>query len=167
VRSMALIHEQLYRSADLARVDFAEYVRELTRYLASSYCSHSNGAQFQIACDEVFLDVTTAIPCGLIINELASNALKHAFPNEQTGVIGVEMGVENGAESPTKYRLTIWDNGVGFPEGLDFRNTQSLGLQLVNSLAQQLGGTVELNREGRTAFEIVFASEDTQGESAT
>ena len=166
VRSMALIHEQLYRSEDLARVDFAEYIQELTRYLSSSYSSGSNGTRFQITCDEVFLDVTTAIPCGLIVNELASNALKHAFPNGRGGVIGVEMAVENGAGGPARYRLTVWDDGVGFPEGLDFRNTQSLGLQLVNSLTQQLGGTVELNREGRTAFEIVFAGEDDQGESA-
>jgi two-component sensor histidine kinase/GAF domain-containing protein len=166
VRSMALIHEQLYRSADLAHVDFAAYIQELTSYLLMSYRSQSNGVRFQIACDEVFLDVTTAIPCGLIINELASNALKHAFPNGRSGVIGVEMIQERGAGGGEQYRLTIWDDGAGFPEGLDFRHTKSLGLQLVNSLTQQLGGSVTLSREKGTAFEIAFTGEGPPEETA-
>jgi two-component sensor histidine kinase len=145
-------------------VDFAEYIEELTRYLSSSYCSLANDTRFEITCDQVFLDVTTAIPCGLIINELASNALKHAFPNGQRGVIGVEMTVEDGdgGGSGTHYRLTVWDDGVGFPKDLDFRNTKSLGLQLVNSLARQLAGTVELIQEDRTTFDILFTCENTR-----
>jgi two-component sensor histidine kinase len=162
VRSMALIHEQLYRSADLARVDFAAYVQELTSYLLTSYRRQSNGIRFQIACDEVYLDVTTAIPCGLIINELASNALKHAFPNGQPGTVGVELV----AVDEATYRLTVWDDGAGFPEDLDFRHTNSLGLQLVTSLTEQLEGSVALRRENGTAFEIVFDGGDTQGEAA-
>jgi two-component sensor histidine kinase/GAF domain-containing protein len=166
VRSMALIHEQLYRSDDLARVDFKAYIQELTSYLLMSYHSQADGIRFQIACDEVFLDVTTAIPCGLIINELASNALKYAFPNGRSGVIGVEVAPESGAEGEAQYRLSVWDDGVGFPDGLDFRHTKSLGLQLVNSLTQQLEGSLTLSRENGTAFEIVFAGEGLPEETA-
>jgi two-component sensor histidine kinase len=163
---MSLIHEQLYRSADLAHVDFKAYINELIRFLLVSYCRQSNGIRFEIDCEDVYLDVTTAIPCGLIINELTSNAIKHAFPNGQSGVIGVEMAALNGKEKETTYRLVVWDDGKGFPEGLDFRSTQTLGLQLVNGLADQLEGSVALSREKGSAFEIVFTGDSTPGENA-
>jgi PAS domain S-box-containing protein len=159
VHSMALIHEQLYRSTDFTRVDFASYAQELTRRLLVSYRALANGIDLRLSFDEIYLDVTTAIPCGLIINELVSNAIKHGYPSGQRGVIGVEMTVEDGADGEG-YRLTVHNDGKAFPEGLDFRNTETLGLQLVNSLTRQLGGRIDLHREAGTTFEIRFPRAD-------
>jgi PAS domain S-box-containing protein len=152
VHSMALIHEQLYRSADFTRVDFATYVQELTRRLLVSYRALANGIDLRLSLDKIYLDVTTAIPCGLIINELVSNALKHAFPDGQPGIIRVEMETVDEAG----YRLVVRNDGIAFPEGLDFRSTDTLGLQLVNSLTRQLGGQIDLYTEVDTTFEIRF-----------
>jgi PAS domain S-box-containing protein len=152
VHSMALIHEQLYRSADFTRVDFAAYTQELTRRLLVSYRALANGIDLRLSLDQIFLDVTTAIPCGLIINELVSNALKHGYPDGQPGMVEVEMEVV-GKEG---YRLVVRNDGTAFPAELDFRNTDSLGLQLVNSLTRQLGGQIDLHTEVDTTFEIRF-----------
>jgi two-component sensor histidine kinase len=152
VRSMALIHERLYQSKDVARVDFAEYVRNLANYLFCSYGVHSNVIQLKVNVEDVFLGIDTAIPCGLITNELISNSLKHAFPGGRGGEIRIELCADNDRQ----LNLMVSDNGVGFPNDLDFRETESLGLQLVNTLVEQLEGTVELDRSGGTAFEITF-----------
>ena len=153
VRSMALVHERLYQSPDLARIDFAEYARNLTSYLFRSYGVHSNVIQLKVNVDDVFLSIDTAVPCGLILNELVSNSLKHAFPDGREGEIRIELG----SDDDNRFTLMFGDNGVGFPEDLDFRNTESLGLQLVNNLVHQLEGTIELDRSGGTAFKITFA----------
>ena len=153
VRSMALVHERLYQSQDLARVDFAEYVRSLAKYLFRSYGVNTNIIRLKINSDDVSLGVDTAIPCGLIINELVSNSLKHAFPEGRTGEIHIELRDGEG-----QFRLVASDDGVGFPKDLDFRNTKTLGLQLVNTLVEQLKGTIELDRSGGTAFKITCAS---------
>jgi PAS domain S-box-containing protein len=153
VRSMALVHERLYQSQDLARVDFAEYVRGLANYLFRSYGVNTNVIRLKINSDDVFLGVDTAIPCGLIINELVSNSLKYAFPDGREGEIHIELRVDDGGQ----FTLMISDNGVGFPKDLDFRDTGSLGLQLVNTLVGQLEGTIELDRSSGTALRIAFA----------
>ncbi len=153
VRSMALVHERLYQSEDLARVDFAEYVRRLANYLFRSYGVNTNVIRLKINVEYVFLGVDMAIPCGLIINELLSNSLKHAFPDGRAGEIRVELR----ADGEGQFTLMISDNGVGFPKGLDFPDTKTLGLQLVNTLVNQLEGTIELDRRDGTTFEIAFA----------
>ncbi len=152
VRSMALVHERLYQSQDLARVDFAKYVRSLVNHLFRSYGVNTNVTKLRIQVEDVFLGVDTAIPCGLIINELVSNSLKHAFPDGREGEIHIEFRANDG-----QFRLVIRDNGVGFPTDLDFRNTKTLGLQLVSTLVHQLEGTIKLDRSGGTAFEVTFA----------
>lgn len=152
VRSMALVHERLYQSQDLARVDFAEYVQSFAIYLFQSYAVNSNVIKLEINVDDVFLGVDTAIPCGLILNELVSNSLKHAFPEGREGEIRVRLHSDDEGQST----LIVSDNGVGFPKDLDFRGTESLGLQLVNTLVAQLEGTIELDRSGGTAFKITF-----------
>jgi PAS domain S-box-containing protein len=152
VRSMALVHEWLYQSPDLARIDFAEYVRSLANHLFQSYGVNANVIQLKINVDDVSLGVNTAIPCGLIINELVSNSLKHAFSDGREGEICIEVRVDRDG----KHTLMVSDNGVGFPEDLDFRDAGSLGLQLVNTLVDQLEGTIELDRSGGTAFKIMF-----------
>jgi len=155
VRSMALIHEQLYQSKHLARVDFAEYIRNLGTYLFQSYGVKSEAVSLKVGVDNVFLDVDTAITCGLIINELVSNSLKYAFNGRKKGEIGISLRSDNG----NGFTLTVRDNGVGFPKHLDFRKTKSLGLQLVNALTNQLGGAIRLNREGGTEFRIMFGNQ--------
>jgi two-component sensor histidine kinase len=152
VRSMALIHERLYQSKDLRRVDFAEYVRNPANYLLRSYGVHSNVIQLKVNVEDVFLGIDTAIPWGVITNELISNSLKHAFPGGRGGEIRIELCADNDRQ----LNLMVSDNGVGFPSGLDFRSTESLGLQLVNTIVDQLEGTIELDRSGGTAFEITF-----------
>jgi len=157
VRSMALVHERLYQSRDLARVDFAEYVRSLANYLFRSYGVNSNVIKLKINVDDIFLGVDTTIPCGLIINELVSNSLKHAFPPEGDRPAGREGEIRIGLSSDNdKFTLMVSDNGFGFPKDLDFRNTESLGLQLVNTLVAQLEGTIELDRSAGMAFKITF-----------
>jgi two-component sensor histidine kinase len=153
VKSMAMVHEKLYRSEDLARINFAEYLRSLTIDLLRSYRAGSDRIQLKIDVQDAFLGIDSAIPCGLITNELVSNSLKHAFPADTKGEIHIELFKDDNGE----LTLTVSDNGIGFPEGVDFRNTESLGLQLVNTLTEQLGGTIELDRSCGTAFKIVFS----------
>lgn len=150
IHSMALIHEQLYQSYDLARIDFEEYISELTNNLLRSY--HSPGVNFHIEVEDIHLDVDVAIPCGLIINELVSNSLKHAFPNSQGGTIRIVMRVSDQGE----YILTVQDDGIGFPEGLNHLETDSLGLKLVDGLSHQLNGTIELLRDNGTVVTVRF-----------
>lgn len=156
IKSMALVHEKLYQSKDLANIDFAGYIQSLAVNLFRSYGANQNGIIPKIRVDNVSLGIDTAIPCGLIINELVSNSLKYAFPNGRKGEIWIELYAENtGNES--KYTLIVGDNGTGLPEGMDFRNTESLGLQLVNTLVSQIGGTIELNSDAAgTEFRIKF-----------
>ena len=152
IRSMALIHEKLYRSSDLARVDFAEYIRNLASFLIRSYRSRAVRLDLQAA--DIYLSIDNAVPCGLIINELISNALKHAFVDGREGEICVLM--QQLADQQVK--LIVRDNGVGLPEGVDYMNTGSLGLQLVTMLVQQLDGTIEIRNNVGAEFEITFGS---------
>ncbi len=151
VKSIAFIHETLYQSEDLARIDFAEYVRKLTRSLYHSYVVNADTITLELAIDEVSLGIDTAIPLGLIINELVSNSIEHAFPNSRRG--GIHIKLYSGGENEVV--LFVGDDGIGLPEDFDFRNTESLGLRLVNSLVDQLGGTIDLDRNNGTEFTIV------------
>ncbi len=153
IKAMALIHEKLYQSKDLVNIDFAEYVKNLGNSLIRSYGSGANTIGLKADIADVNLGVDSAMPCGLIINELVSNALKHAFPVGESGEIKITMRSINGSE----IELIVSDNGVGFPEDIDFRKTESLGLQLVSTLTEgQLHGTVELKRDKGTEFKIKF-----------
>jgi two-component sensor histidine kinase len=165
---MALIHEQLYQSHDLAKIEFSEYVKTLTTNLLSSYEIYLDAVAIKIDIDNIFLSVDAAIPCGLIINELVSNSLKHAFLPGQEGEICIGLHVAATPAVPSgehcgdfvdnnnRLILSISDDGIGFPEDLDFKNTESLGLQIVTALTNQLEGTIELNRNNGTEFEIKF-----------
>jgi len=153
IKAMALIHEKLYQSKDLVNIDFSEYVKNLANGLIRSYGSGANTIGLKADIADVDLGVDAAMPCGLIINELVSNSLKHAFPNGKSGEIKISMHSINGSE----IELIVGDNGVGFPEDIDFRKTDSLGLQLVSTLTEgQLHGTVELKRDNGTEFKIKF-----------
>ncbi|MBU4345481.1 MAG: AAA family ATPase, partial [Proteobacteria bacterium] len=156
VRSMAFVHEKLYQSEDLAIIDFAEYTRKLTTSLFHSYAAYPETITLEINADDVFLGIDNAIPCGLIINELVSNCLKYAFPGGKKGKICVELRSDKNLHACSKFTLIVSDNGAGFPKDLDFRNTETLGLQLVTTLVKQLKGTIELDRDDKTEFKITF-----------
>ncbi|MBN1285473.1 MAG: PAS domain S-box protein [Anaerolineae bacterium] len=149
IRSMALIHEKLYCSANLAQIDFAEYVHSLATDLFRFYRAHHIDLVMDIA--DISLDIDMAIPCGLIVNELVSNALKHAFGDAQRGEVRVGF-TSQGKE----LILTVYDSGGAFSNDIDFRNTETLGLQLVMTLVDQLNGIVELDTSDGTAFKITF-----------
>ncbi len=112
----------------------------------------------KINADDVFLRVRTAIPCGLIINELVSNVLKHAFPTGQTGEVRIGLYADRLADDERQLVLTVGDNGIGFPQDVDFQDTESLGLQLVNNLVRQLGGDIALRCDGGTEFKVTFTT---------
>lgn len=152
VNSMALVHEKLYQSPDMSRIDVNEYIQGLTVQLFDLYNVHPADIKLKTRINDVSLDVNTATPCGLILNELVSNSLRHAFPEGTRGEINIVMHPvkENEVE------LIVSDTGIGFPESLDFRNTDSLGMHMVIALVEQLGGTIELDRSGGTAFTIRF-----------
>ena len=153
IKSMALVHEKLYQSKDLARIDFREYVEALMMDLFRSYGVDSRKIKTIIAIDDVSLGPDHAIPCGLIINELVSNSLKHAFPQGRKGEIRVTFrSIGEGELS-----VNVSDNGIGFPENLDFKSTKTLGLVLVRTLVEhQLEGQITLDRQEGTAFDIQF-----------
>jgi PAS domain S-box-containing protein len=159
IRSMGLVHERLYQSKNMAKVDFAEYIRELTDNLFYSYGVNSERVKLKIDAEDVLLNINSAIPCGLIINELVSNSLKYAFPKGQKGEIRISLRSKNGggdlAGSPG-FTLIVGNNGVGFPKNLNFRTTESLGLQLVMALVEQIGGAIELDRTNGVKFKITF-----------
>ncbi|MGZ4959182.1 MAG: sensor histidine kinase [Methylomonas sp.] len=152
IKAMALLHEKLYHSKDLAKIDFNDYIRSLVDHLLFGYGAHTDKITLNMNIDKVFLGVDTAIPCGLIINELLSNALKHAFPGDRRGEIGITFTRDQG-----EYVLTIADNGVGLPDELDFKKSSSLGLQLVDTLTNQLMGKMSLDRTNGSAFTLRFA----------
>lgn len=154
VKSMALIHEKLYRSKDLGRILFVTYLEDLVDALKDSFGVDDDRIAFEIAVTptNLTLNIETGIPCGLLINELLSNALKYAFPDGRKGRIRIEIG----QAGPRDYTLVISDNGAGFPKDVDFRNTPSLGLQLVNNLVTQLDGTITLDASAGTTFSIRF-----------
>ena len=153
VRTMALIHEQLYQSQDCARINFSEYITELTNYLFRAYGVNVCKITLELDVEEVSLNINTAIPCGLIISELISNALKYAFPQGNDGVIKIALH----SDSAHQITLQVIDNGIGFPDNYDFNKVQSLGLQLVNVLTKQIEGSLQVNRHLGTAFTITFS----------
>jgi PAS domain S-box-containing protein len=153
VKSMALVHEKLYQSKNFAKINFAEYTESLLNYLLKAYELHSGNVTLEIDIDEVTFNIDTAIPCGLIINELVSNALKYAFPDNQVGIIRIQLQVEGERD----FTLTIQDNGVGLPLDWDIKNVKSLGLQLVKVLTKQLKGTLEIDRSLGSQFRVKFS----------
>ena len=155
IRSMALVHERLYRSSDLSHIDFGAYLRDLTGHLIQGYHGKSHGIEVEIVADDIHLDVDTAVPCGPIVNELISNAFKHAFPAASGGKI--EIAVHR--DDQGAYHLSVQDNGVGLPAEVDLSESKTLGLQLVSSLTKQIKGTIEVYREPGTTVKITFATE--------
>lgn len=155
VSSMALVHEKLYQSKNLDKINFAEYVNDLVNSLIRSYQSQSGRVKVSIDVESVALQLDTAIPCGLIINELVSNALKYAFPDCPTPEIKISMQTD----AANELKLVIADNGVGISPDFDWRQSRSLGLRLVSNLTRQLSGKLDLLRDEGTAFSLTFPAQ--------
>ena len=152
IKTMALIHEKLYQSADLARIDFAEYIRSLARMISRTYPAKSGDVPVEGTSDPVSLNVDTGVPVGLILNELLSNAFKHAFPEGRKGVVSVTLKKHASGE----FELAVRDTGIGLPADLSFESSKSLGLRLVRILLDQINATIEVNRENGSEFRLKF-----------
>jgi two-component sensor histidine kinase len=152
VISMALIHETLYQSGNLRMVNFAVYIRTLAEQIFRSYNIATDRIALQIRADEVMLDTNQAIPCGLILNELLSNCLKHAFPGERRGEVYIELR----SDAAAQVTMLVRDTGIGLPSGMDSSHPETLGLQLVYSLTEQLGGRLETESNDGTTVKLTF-----------
>lgn len=152
VRSMALVHENLYQSENLSKINLERYVKDLSENLLRSYRSRGSLTRIHVDVSNLYLDIDTAVPCGLIINELVSNALKYAFLPHHGGEVNIQI-------SPLAHQelmLTVADNGVGLPTEVNIEQTKTMGLRMVKSLVQQISGTFSVKREAGTSFQIVF-----------
>lgn len=152
IRSMALIHERLYKSENLSRIKAQEYINNLIDYLEATYDSKVENIKLKTNVQNILLNLDTAIPCGLIINELVSNSMKYAFPNEQAGTIEVSLLVS----SPQSISLSVKDDGVGIPDNITIEDSPSLGLQLVHLLAKQINGSIKTEIKNGTTIEVTF-----------
>jgi len=151
IKSMAFIHESLYQTKNFESVNFSEYVTTLAKNLVHTYSINTKKIKLILTLDNLFLSLDASIPCGLIINEIISNSLKYAFPDNRDGIIFVTLRVIKNQVS-----IEVGDNGVGIPENVDIKNTQTLGLQLVDTLVEQINGTLNLKRKNGTTFSIEF-----------
>lgn len=152
IKSMAFIHESLYQTKDFSSINFSEYVVNLSHNLIQSYSNFDNEIKLNLDIQNVFLNLDLAIPCGLIINEIVSNALKYAFVDKMEDCeVSVKMTLAD-----ENLVLVVADNGIGLPAEIDYRNTQSLGLQLVVTLTDQLNGTIEMDATNGTKYTIIF-----------
>jgi PAS domain S-box-containing protein len=155
VHSMALIHEHLYQSPSLSAINYPQYIRQLAAHLFRSYRVSASRIALQAHIEDLRLSVDVAVPCGLVINELVSNALKYAFPSGRGGAIRIELR----RQPDGLVTLTVSDNGVGLPEEIGFGNTHTLGLRLVGTLVRQLEGNVNVDRSGGTSVHVTFPLE--------
>jgi PAS domain S-box-containing protein len=159
VMSIALVHEKLYQSKSLARINFRGYIKKMAENLFDSYNVHPDRIRLEVEADDIVLPISKAIPVSLIINEMLSNSLKYAFPGDRQGIVEIVFRRED-----EKHMLTIRDNGIGLPEGFALDKTETLGLQLVHSLVGQLDGTISFSREKGTEFRIEFLVGPSEGE---
>lgn len=158
---MAMIHEQLYRSEDLAHVDFLAYVEHLTSHLMRAADAASRGIELRLKVEPISLPVDLAIPTGMILNEFVSNALEHAFPDGRHGCIDIEFHRRAG-----NYELLVRDNGVGLNDAAIARNGKSLGLKVVDGLIRQLDGALETRNESGASFHLAYRAVGDCGEIA-
>jgi PAS domain S-box-containing protein len=156
IRSMGLIHQTLYQSKDFAKVDFSRFLDSLVPTLVGSYGVNPDRIALSVKAEQVLFPINAAIPCGLIVNELISNALKHAFPGGRGGEIRVGLFSEPDGATVV---LSVADDGVGIPDGVELGKTSTLGLQLVSLLSDQLSGKIAMRRSDPTEFVLSFAIE--------
>jgi two-component sensor histidine kinase len=153
IKSMSLIHENLYQTNDFAFVNFTEYIKNLVKNLIHSYRVYDIKINYEFDFKDIKLDLDHAIPCGLIVNEIVSNTLKYAFVGRSEGTVFLSIKKEK-----NKFYLEIGDDGIGLPKEIDIENTETLGLQLVCSLVEQINGTMKLKEGKGTRYLIIFES---------
>ncbi len=154
VKSMALVHERLYQAKDLSSINFADYAKSIVSEIISLHLIDTSLITTEIDIEGIELDLESAVPCGLIINELLTNAFKYAFPNNRSGIVSVHFKKNKGI-----YILIIKDNGVGLPEGFDYKSAGTLGIRLVGVLTRQLLGTLEIKSDKGTEAIVAFHAE--------
>jgi len=154
IHSMALLHESLYQSNNLSRIDFPDYIRQLASHLFHSYGVRAERIHLRTNLDELYLHLDAAVPCGLIINELVSNSLKYAFPDGREGEVRIELR----EHSEGLARLVVADDGIGLRSDINWSTARSLGLRLVRSLAEQLGAKIEVKSTPGTEVQLIFAA---------
>ena len=151
IKSIALVHEKLYQSTDLDRIDYADYLRKITNHLFESYQIDPMIITLHLNAEKSVLHIDKAVPCSLIVNEMLSNSLKHAFPGGRKGMITIDF-----KKSADKYILTYSDDGIGIPDSVTFDRTESLGMQLIKGLTKQINGSIELDRTAGTKYTVTF-----------
>jgi len=151
IKSMAMIHDKLYKSQDLDSINIKNYLEEYISDIFSLYEVDRNIINYQMDVEDLNLGIDTAIPLGLVINELVINIIKYAFPKGRKGNINIEFNLKDDI-----YTLIISDDGVGLPDNINPNNTETLGLQMANSLISQLEGTMEFSKDNGTKFKIIF-----------
>ncbi|HRP61583.1 MAG TPA: ATP-binding protein, partial [Vicingus sp.] len=150
-KTMSIIHESLYQANDFSKINFSQYIVSLSKNLVHSYGNFDSFVETTYKIDDVHLSLDLSIPCGLIINELVSNALKYAFKGREKGKLNISLLLKN--EMVT---IIVADNGVGMPANIDIRETNTLGLQLVTSLVEQIDGELKMENNKGTIFTITF-----------
>ena len=151
---MSFIHESLYQSTDLSNIDFSQYIVSLSKNLVHSYGIYDELVELNLEVEKVSLNLDLSIPCGLIINELVSNALKYAFSENKKGEIKIELFEKKG-----NVNLIVQDNGLGLPKEINYKETASLGLQLVMTLVEQIDGVITLDNTKGAKYTIIFKKE--------
>ncbi|MBD3255957.1 MAG: PAS domain S-box protein [Candidatus Lokiarchaeota archaeon] len=151
ISTMALIHEYLYKSEDLSQIDFKSYVENLIQFLYRSYAISRDRISLETKIDDITFDLNIAIPCGLLITELITNSLQHAFPDDKKGIIRISLHI-----SDDKYELIVADNGIGLSESINIENPKTLGLTLIDALTKQIKGNINVDRANGTGFKIEF-----------
>lgn len=165
VKSMAIIHEQLYGTDDLAKIDFGRYVHSLSANLFDAYGLDPARLTLNVQADDISLGIDKAVPCGLIINELVSNAIKHAFPQETKGAGTIEIGIR--LLTPGKMEIVVADDGVGLAEVSGDKCRNGLGRQLIDTLTAQLDGKLTVETEKGTRFSIIINTHEPKDKRKT
>jgi two-component sensor histidine kinase len=162
VISMALIHEELYKGGGFETLNFSPYIKKLIESLFQTYSIGNIDVSLNLnLVEDAFFNMDTAVPLGIIINELVSNSFKHAFKGRERGEIQVKLHREESEDCESaSYILTVSDNGIGIPENLEIEDLDSLGMQLVTTLVDQLDGELELKRNNGTEFTMKFTEKD-------
>lgn len=156
VKSMLLIHDGFSQSEDFALIDFSQYVKKLIEHINNSYNVDTDRIKVNSKTEGLMLDIDSAIPCGLIINELLTNAVKHAFPGNEKGEVRVEFGLDTQENNV----LIVKDNGTGLSDEINFKESKTMGFQLVNTLVNQLNGSVILSRDKGTTFQVIWSESE-------
>ncbi|HPO49283.1 MAG TPA: histidine kinase dimerization/phosphoacceptor domain -containing protein [Spirochaetota bacterium] len=151
INSMALIHEQLYRLDNLSEINYGEYLVKLVRNVSCYYLNNRKNIGVEFEVDDIFITIDIAVTCGLIANELITNVYKHAFPNADTGNVRITLSRKN----ENRYLLSVKDNGVGIPNGVDLK--KSYGFMLINLLVNQIDGEIKIKNDGGTEVQVLFS----------